>query len=165
MKRQENDKKDAERKKAHPNYKNIYMHLMDETPDIIKKITDEAKKENEIKIKRKEERKKVADKKRATQKTKKMEELYETTTKEDRMKIDKEREEKQKIEDDKKNQNMKERKKCKKKIELTNFKEAKISKNLKTEIQIERTFAERRRKIEAFKRIMENIILDAKLTP
>ena len=43
MKRQENDKKDAERKKAHPNYKNIYMHLMDETPDIIEKITETAK--------------------------------------------------------------------------------------------------------------------------
>ena len=91
QKRQDNDKKDAERKKAHPNYKNIYMHLIDETPDIIEKITEEAKKEDEIKIKRKEERKKVADEKRATEKTKKMEELYETTTKEERMKLDRER--------------------------------------------------------------------------
>ena len=102
MKRQENDKKDAERKKADPNHKNINMHLMDKTPDIIGKITDEAKKENEIKIKRKEERKKVAEEKRATENTQKMEELYEKTTKEDRMKIDRERAEKQKIEDDKK---------------------------------------------------------------
>ena len=60
---------------------------------------------------------------------------------------------------------MKKKIKIKTKIELTNFKEAKISKNLKTEIQIERTFAERRRKIEAFRKIMEKIILDAKLTP
>ena len=68
MKRQENDKKDAERKKAHPNYKNIYMHLMDETPDIVEKITEKNKKENEIKIKRKEERKKVADEKKSYRK-------------------------------------------------------------------------------------------------
>ena len=53
QKRQENDKKDAERKKAHPNYKNIYMHLMDETQDIIEKITEEEKNENEIKRRRK----------------------------------------------------------------------------------------------------------------
>ena len=33
----------------------------------------------------------MADEKRATEKTKKMEELYETTTKEERMKLDKER--------------------------------------------------------------------------
>ena len=45
MKRQENDKKDAERKKAHPNYRNIYMHLMDETPDIVEKITEKKKTE------------------------------------------------------------------------------------------------------------------------
>ena len=81
------------------------------------------------------------------------------------MKIDREREEKQKIEDDKHKKEYEDKKRIKTKIELANFKEAKISKNLETEIQIERTFAERRRKIEAFKRIMENIILDAKLTP
>ena len=64
-----------------------------------------------------------------------------------------------------KNPNIKNKNKIKTKIELTNFKEAKISKNLKTEIQIERTFAERRKKIAAYKRIMENIILDTKHTP
>ena len=141
------------------------MHLMDETPDIVEKITDLAKKENEIKIKRKEERKRVAVEKRATEKTKKMEELYETTTKEERMKIDREREEKQKIEDDKNKSEYEKKHKIKSKADLKNFKEAKISKNLKTEIHIERTFAERRRKIAAYKRIMENIILNAKLTP
>ena len=94
-----------------------------------------------------------------------MEEIYETTTKEERMKIDREREEKQKIEDDKNKSEYEKKHKIKSKIELTNFKEAKISKNLKTEIQIERTFAERRRKIAAYKRIMENIILNSKLTP
>ena len=75
------------------------------------------------------------------------------------MKIDWERAEKLKIEDDKKKLEY-EGKKIKKetKIELTKFKEAKISNNLKKEIQIERTFAERRRKIEAFRKIMVKII-------
>ena len=53
----------------------------------------------------------VADEKRATEKTKKMEELYETTTKEERMKIDKEREDKQKIEEDKKKSEYEKKKK------------------------------------------------------
>ena len=76
MKRQENDKKDTERKKAQPNYKNIFMHLMDETPDIIEKITEEAKNENEINdhtkscknkrdMKRQENDKKDAERKKA----------------------------------------------------------------------------------------------------
>ena len=141
------------------------MHLMDETPDIIEKITEEEKNENEIKRGKKEERIKLAEEKRTTEKAKKMEEIYETTTKEERMKIDREREEKQKIEEDKNKKEYEKKHRIKSKLELTKFKEAKISKNLETEIQIERTFAERRRKIEAFKRIMENIILDAKLTP
>ena len=72
------------------------MHLMDETPDIIEKISEEKKVENEIKQKRKEERIKIAEEKRIPEKTKKLEEIYETTSKEERMKIDQEREEKQK---------------------------------------------------------------------
>ena len=38
--RKENDRKDAEKKRAHPKYVNIYMHLMDETPDMVEKITN-----------------------------------------------------------------------------------------------------------------------------
>ena len=96
IKRKENDKKDAERKKAHPTYKNMYMHLTDETPDIIEKITEEEKAENKIKKKRKEERIKMAEEKRIPEKTKKLEEIYKTTSKEERMKIGQEREEKRK---------------------------------------------------------------------
>ena len=110
-KRKENDKKDAERKKAHPKYKNMYMHLMDETPDIIEKISEEKKAENKIKQKRKEERIKIGEEKLILEKKKTLEEIYETTSKEERMKIDQEREEKQKIEDDKKNLNMKRKRK------------------------------------------------------
>ena len=165
MKRKENNKKDAERKKAHPTYKNMFMHLMDETPDIIEKITEEEKIENEIKREKKEERIKTAEEKRIPEKAKKLEEIYEATSKEERMKIDREREEKQKIEDDKHKKEYEKKNRIKTKIELTNFKEAKISKNLETEIQIERTFAERRRAVGAYKRIMEKIILDSKLTP
>ena len=81
------------------------------------------------------------------------------------MKIDREREEKQKIEDDKHKKEYEKKNKIKTKIELTNFKEPKISKNLETEIQIERTFAERRRAVGAYTRIMEKIILDSKISP
>ena len=107
----------------------------------------------------------MAEEKRIPEKKKKLEEIYETTSKEERMKIDREREEKQKIEDDKHKKEYEKKNRIKTKIELTNFKEAKISKNLETEIQIERTFAERRRAVGAYKRIMEKIILDSKLTP
>ena len=70
MKRKENNKKDGERKKAHPTYKNMFMHLMDETPEIIEKITEEEKIKNEIKRKKKEERIKTAEEKRIPEKTK-----------------------------------------------------------------------------------------------
>ena len=59
-----------------------------------------------------------------------IEEIDKTTSKEERMKIDQEREEKQK-----------ERKTT---AELSKFKVPKISKNLETEIQIERINKERR---------------------
>ena len=48
--------------------------------------------------------------------------------------------------------------------ELKKYKEPKISKNLKTELQIERTPAQRRRMVEAYRKIMTKIILDSKLT-
>ena len=72
------------------------MHLMDETPDIIEKITEQKKAEDTIKKKKKEERIKKAEEKKIPDGTKKMEEIYETTNKEDRMQIDNKREEKQK---------------------------------------------------------------------
>ena len=40
-KRKEDDRKYTEIKKAQPTYKNIYMHLMDETPKIVEKITEQ----------------------------------------------------------------------------------------------------------------------------
>ena len=54
--RQENDKKDRERKKANPNYKNMYNILMEETPAKIEKITKAEKQNNLEKEKRKNER-------------------------------------------------------------------------------------------------------------
>ena len=69
--RQENDKKDAERRKAHPKYTNVYMHLMDETPAMIEKITETDKIDNEMKQMKKEERKKVTADKKAPKNTKK----------------------------------------------------------------------------------------------
>ena len=53
-KRKENDKKDEDRNKEHPKYTNVYMHLMDQTPDIIEKITEQQKAEDAIKKKKKE---------------------------------------------------------------------------------------------------------------
>ena len=40
-KRREDDRKYTERKNAHPEYKNMYIHLMDETPNIVDKITEQ----------------------------------------------------------------------------------------------------------------------------
>ena len=108
--RQENDKKDRERKKANPNYKNMYNHLMVETPAKIEEITEKDKKNIIEKQKRKEERAKVKAEKQAIINTKKMEELFNSTTKEERMEIDRERAKKQKIEED-----IKKAENCKKK--------------------------------------------------
>ena len=71
MKRKENDKKDTERKKAQPNYKNMFMHLMDETPDIIKKITEEEKNQNEIKLEKRRRKNKISRGKKNHRKSKK----------------------------------------------------------------------------------------------
>ena len=51
-KRKEDDRKYTERKKAHPKYKNMYMHLMDETPKIVEKITEQKIIEETIKNKK-----------------------------------------------------------------------------------------------------------------
>ena len=62
------------------------MHLMDETPDIIEKNIrgEKSRKLN----KTEKERIKIAEEKRIPEKTKKLEEIYETTSKEKRIKID-----------------------------------------------------------------------------
>ena len=57
------------------------MHLMDETPDIIKKITSEQKAEDTIKNKNKEDKISKAGKKKVPEGRKKMDELYKTTDK------------------------------------------------------------------------------------
>ena len=46
----------------------MYMHSMDKTPDIIEKITEEKKAEDEIKQKKKEERIKKAEEKKIPEK-------------------------------------------------------------------------------------------------
>ena len=71
-KRKENDTKDAERKKENPKYTNVYMYLMDETPDIIEKITEQKKAKVPIKRKKKEERIKKAEGKIIPDKTRKI---------------------------------------------------------------------------------------------
>ena len=86
----------------------MYNHLMVETPAKIETITENEKKNNIEKQKRKEERIKQKIEKNAATNTKKMEELFDNITKEERMEIDQERAKKQKIEEDlKKEENLK----------------------------------------------------------
>ena len=113
-KRKENDKKDAERKKEHPKYTNVYMYLMDETPDIIEKITEQKKAKVPIKRKKKEERIKKAEEKIIPEKTRKLEEIYEKTNKEDRMKLTKKERTNKKNKKINKKMNMRKKKKKKK---------------------------------------------------
>ena len=81
-----------------------------------------------------------------------MGEIFDSKTKEERMEIDRERADKQKMEQDlKKSEYYK--KKIKSGAELKKYKETKLSKNHKIEIQIERT--QRRRMMEAYRKIME----------
>ena len=97
----------------------------------------------------------MAEEKRIPEKTKQMEEIYETTSKEERMKIDQEREEKKEKKDEKHKKEYEDKNRIKKKNELSNFKLPKISKNLEKELQIERTFRERRMAVGAYTRIMK----------
>ena len=73
---------------------------MVETPAKIETITETEKINNIEKQKRKEERIKQKIEKNAATNTKKMEELFDILTKEERMEIDTERAKKQKIEED-----------------------------------------------------------------
>ena len=54
--RKEDDKKYTARKQAQPTYTNIYMHLMDETPKIEEKLTEQRKIEEATKKQKKEKR-------------------------------------------------------------------------------------------------------------
>ena len=116
------------------------------------------------KQKRKEEREKIKAEKQVLLNTKKMGELFDSTTKEDRMEIDRERANKQKMEEDIKKAEYYKKNRIKSGAELKKYKETKLSKNLKTELQIERTPAQRRRMVEAYRKTMTKIILESKLT-
>ena len=78
----------------------MYNHLMKETQAKIEEITEKDKKNNIEKQKRKEEREKIKAENQVLLNTKKMGELFDSTTKEDRMEIDRERADKQKMEED-----------------------------------------------------------------
>ena len=64
------------------------MHLMDETPDIVEKITAKQKVEETIKKKKKEERITKAGKKGIPEGVQKIGKLYQTTEKENRMNLE-----------------------------------------------------------------------------
>ena len=81
------------------------------------------------------------------------------------MNMENTRVEKQKKENDQKKKEKEDKNRIKSASELSKFKVPKISKNLETEVQIERTDKARREAVGAFKRIMINIILAEKLTP
>ena len=73
---------------------------MEETPAKIEKITETEKQNNMEKQKRKDEREQIKAENQILLNTKKMGELFDSTTKEDRMEIDRERADKQKMEED-----------------------------------------------------------------
>ena len=73
---------------------------MDETPAKIEKITEAERQNNIEKDKRKKEKEKIAAENQVIINTKKMGELFESITKEERMEIEKKRADKQKMEQD-----------------------------------------------------------------
>ena len=130
----------------------------------IEKITDAEKQNNLEKEKRKKEKEKIDAENQVIINTKKMWELFDNVTKEERIEIEKERAEKQKMEQDLKKSQYYEKNKIKSGAESKQDKETKLNKNHKIEIQIERTTAQRRRMMEAYRKIMEKIIRESKLT-
>ena len=80
----ENDKKEREIKKTNANYKNAFTMLMDETTAKIEKITESEKQNNMEKEKRKIAKEKSDAENRVHLNTKKMNELFEDVTKEER---------------------------------------------------------------------------------
>ena len=141
----ENDKKDREIKKTNTNYKNAFTMLMDETTAKIEKITESEKQNNIEKEKRKIAKEKSEAENQVHLNTKKMYELFEDVTKEERIEIETERAEKQKIEQELKKSIYIEKNRIKSGAELKKYKETKLNKNLKVEIQIVRTTAQRRK--------------------
>ena len=92
----ENDKKDREIKKTNTNYKNAFTMLMDETTAKSEKSTETEKQNNIEKEKRKIAKEKSEAENQVHLNTKKMHELFEDVTKEERIEIETERAKKQK---------------------------------------------------------------------
>merc|ERR1711892_1270015 len=151
-------KKKREIKKTNTNYKNAFTILMDETTAKIEKITETEKQNNIEKEKRKIAKKKLEAENRVQLNTKKMEELFGEVTKEERIELETERANKQKIEQELKKSIYIEKNRIKSGAELKKYKETKLNKNLKAEIQIVRTPAQRRRMMEAYRKIMIKVI-------
>ena len=101
-KRKEDGKNYIERKQAQPTYQNIYMHLMDETPKIVEKLTEQKLIEEATKKQKKELKdiKIISD--RIPVGVPKIGEVYKTTDKASRMETEKNRTEKQHRKHDKK---------------------------------------------------------------
>merc|ERR1711892_732321 len=160
----ENDQKEREIIKTNANYKNAFTILMDETTAKIEKITETEKQNNIEKEKRKIAKEKLEAENRVQLNTKKMEELFGEVTKEERIELETERANKQKLEQDLKKSIYIEKNRIKSGAELKKYKETKLNKNLKAELQIVRTPAQRRRMMEAYRKIMIKIIRDSELT-
>merc|ERR1711892_827696 len=156
--RMENDKKEREIKKTNNNYKNAFTILMDETTAKIEKITEIEKQNNIEKENRKIAKEKLEAEDRVELNTKKMEDLFNEITKEERIELETERANRQKQEQDLKRSLFIEKNRIKTGAELKKYKETKLNKNLKVEIQIVRTTAQRRRMMEAYRKLMKKII-------
>ena len=138
-KRKEDDKKYTERKEAQPTYKNMYMHLMDETPKIVEIITEQKIIEETTKKQKKELKhtKIVTDK--IPVGVPKIGEVYQTTDKAKRMELENNRIEKQHLENTTKKKENEDKNRIKTQAELSKYKVPKLNKNLVKEIQIERS--------------------------
>ena len=141
------------------------MHLMDETPKIVEKLTEQKLIEEATKKQKKELKdiKIISD--RIPVGVPKIGEVYKTTDKVSRMETEKNRIEKQHIENTTKKKEKEDKNRIKTQAELSKYKVPKLNKNLVTEIHIERSAKKRRQHTAAYKRIMLRIILAEKLTP
>merc|ERR1711892_917012 len=155
--RMENDKKEREIKKTNTTCRNAFTILMDETTAKIEKIT-EIERQNNI------EKEKIEAENRVELNTKKMEDLFNEITKEERIELETERANRQKQEQDLKRSLFIEKNRIKSGAELKKYKETKLNKNLKVEIQIVRTTAQRRRMMEAYRKLMIKVIDNSELT-
>merc|ERR1712086_1066924 len=93
-----------------------------------------------------------------------MGELFGKVTKEERIELETERANRQKQEQDLKRSIFIEKNRIKSGAELKKYKETKLNKNLKVEIQIVRTTAQRRRMMEAYRKIIIKVIENSDLT-